>query len=164
MPRYLLNVDGIISGPHGEPALRDMASLRAFDESALLAPESTEDWKAVRDLPELCTLLFPPRKTISLKAKAIETVPQENNEPISVDQILHENLVAEARTPAKPMARRPNRRRRDFLFAVLVLNGAIGAAYHYLPRTREIEIAAGSAAALVTVALYWFFYQIMDRY
>jgi len=164
MPRYLLKVEGKISGPHSEVALQEMASVRAFDDSALITLEPTEGWTPVRDLSRLNAELFPARKTISLKAKAIETVPQENNELISIDKILHDNLVAEAKTPFKPMARRPNRRRRDFLYAVIVLNCAIGAAYHYLPRTREIEIAAGSAAALVTIGLYWFFYQIMDRY
>jgi len=164
MPRYLLKVDGKISGPHSDIKLQEMASVRVFDESAELAPEATEDWKSVRDIPELHTRFFPPKRVISLKEKVIETLPQENNEPITVDQILNENLEFEARLPRKKMIRRPNRRRRDFLASVLMLDGAIAAAWHFLPRTQEIEIAAGSAAVLVTLGLYWLFFQMMDRY
>jgi hypothetical protein len=164
MPRYLLKVGDITSGPHSEIALQEMASIRAFDADALVAPELTEDWKAVRDWPELHALLFPARKTIPLKAKAIDVIPQGSNEPVSVDQILRENLAAEALLPRKPMRRLPNRRRRDFLFSIIMIDGTIGAAYYYLPRSQEIKIAAISAAALITLALYWLFYQIMDRY
>jgi hypothetical protein len=164
MPRYLLKVGDKTSGPHSEIALQEMASIRAFDADALLAAELTEDWKAVRDIPELHAFLFPPRKAIPLKAKAIEVIPQGNNEPVSVDQILSENLAAEALLPRKPLRRFPNRRRRDFLFSLVLIDGAIGAAYYYLPRSQEIEIAAASVAALATAGLYWLFYQIMDRY
>lgn len=164
MPRYLLKVDGKISGPHSDIKLQEMASVRVFDESSELALESTEDWKAIRDIPELCTLFFPPRKTISFKAKPVEAVSQENTEPITVDNILHDNLEMEARLPRKKEIHRPNRRRRDFLTSVIMLDGAIAAAWYYLPRSQEIEIAACSAAALITIGLYWIFFQMMDRY
>ncbi|MFT3782376.1 MAG: DUF4339 domain-containing protein [Nibricoccus sp.] len=164
MPRYLLKVGDNVTGPHSEAALQEMASVRVFDEEALLAPEATEDWRAVGELPELCAKFFPPRKTISLKAKAIETVNQANDEPVSVDQILKENLAAEANLPRKPFRRIPNRRRRDFLAAIIIVDGALGAAWYYLPRSQEIQVALISAAALLTLGLYWLFYQIMDRY
>lgn len=164
MPRYLLKVDGKTTGPHSEIALQEMASVRAFDESALLAPEQTEDWKAVREIPELLALFFPPKKTIQLKEKAFETVPQESTEPVTVDQILRDNLAAEAAIPRKPLRRLPNRRRRDFLFAILVIDGGLGGLWHFLPRTQETDFAFGAAAALLTLGLYWLFYQIMDRY
>lgn len=164
MPRYLLKIDGKISGPHSDIKLQEMASVLAFDESAELALESTNDWKAVRDIPELHTRFFPPKRIISLKEKTIETLPQENNEPITVDQFLNENVEFEARLPRKKAIRRPNRRRRDFFASLLMLNGAIAAAWYYLPRTQEIEIAACSAAVLITLGLYWLFFQMMDRY
>jgi hypothetical protein len=164
MPSYLLKVNGKISGPHSDTKLQEMASVLAFDEAAELAPESTEDWKAIRDIPELHTRFFPPKKTITLKEKVIVTLPQENNEPITVDQILNDNLEMEARLPPKKVIRRPNRRRRDFLASVLMLDGAIAAAWYFLPRSQEIEIAAASAAVLMTLGLYWLFYQMMDRY
>jgi len=164
MPRYLLNVDGKISGPFSDTALQEMASVRAFDGSALLAPEATEDWKAVRDLPELHAQLFPPRKTISFKAKVIESLPETNNEPISVDQILHENVVVESKIPLKKGRRHVDRRRRDFLFALILLNGAVAAAWYYLPRDKDYDTIALAIAGLITGGLYWVFYQMMDRY
>jgi len=164
MPRFHLKVGEKITGPFSEPALEEMASVRVFDADDLLAPEGTEDWKPVRETPELLARFFPPRKTISLKAKAIEVVPVENTETITVDQILQDNLAAEARTPRKKLKRLPNRRRRDFLYAIILLNGVIWAAYYYLPQSQETKIAAASASALITIGTYWLFYQIMDRY
>lgn len=164
MSRYLLKVEGKVSGPFTEMALQEMASVRAFDNTALLAPQNTEDWKPICEQPALDSLLFPPRKTVKLKMKDFEKVETPNTEVVSVDQILQENLAAEASRPHKPMKRLPNRRRRDFLFSLIVIDGAFAALWHFLPRTQEIDVAFGSAAALSTLAIYWLFYHIMDRY
>ncbi|MFT3869601.1 MAG: DUF4339 domain-containing protein [Nibricoccus sp.] len=164
MPRFRLKVGEKITGPFSDAALEEMASVRVFDADAQLAPEGTEDWKAVREIPELLARFFPQKKSLSLKAKQIEVVEETNTETISVDQILLENAAAEAQVPRKKLKSLPNRRRRDFLFSVVLLNGLIWGAYFYFPPMQETQIAAASASALVTVGTYWLFYQIMDRY
>jgi hypothetical protein len=164
MPRYRLNVDGKISGPFTEVALHEMASVRAFDNTAFLAPENTEDWKLISEMPELEASLFPPKKSVKLKVREFEKVEVKNDDVVSVDQILRENLEAEASTPHKAMKRLPNRRRRDFLFSLIVIDGVLGGLWHYLPRSQETDVAFGSAAILCTVGIYWLFYHIMDRY
>jgi len=165
MSRYLLKIADKISGPHSIAALQEMASVRAFDESALLAPEGTEDWKAVRDIPGLPDLLFPPRKTISFKAKSFESLPQETKEPVTVHEILHANLEAEAKSgPLRPMVKYPNRRRRDFLTCVILCDLAGGAIYRYLPLSHDATVILVTAFAILNLGLYWLFYQIMDRY
>lgn len=164
MPRYLLKIDDKVSGPFSETALAEMASVRAFDETALAAPELTEDWRPVSAFPELHAQCFPPRKGLQLKAKAFESIETPNAEPVSVDQILQENLAAEARAPRPKLRRLPNRRRRDFLVSLLLIDGVLGALWHWLPRTQETDVAFGSAAALLTLGIYWLFYHIMDRY
>jgi hypothetical protein len=164
MPRYRLKVGEKITGPFSDAALEEMASVRVFDADALLALEGTEDWKPVRELTELHTRFFPQKKSLTFKAKQIEVIEEKHTETISVDQILQENMAAEAAAPRKKFKRLPNRRRRDFLFSVILLNGIIWGAYYYLPQTQEIKVAAASASALITVGTYWLFYQIMDRY
>lgn len=164
MPRYLLKIDSTVSGPFSERALEEMASVRAFTEEALLAPEGTEAWTPLRELPELHARCFPARRRIGLKAHPFETVGQENNEPISIDKILQDNLAAEAKLPPKTWRRLPNRRRRDFLTAFLLLNGLFGGLWYFLPRAQATDVAFGSAAIGCSLGLYWLFYHIMDRY
>jgi hypothetical protein len=165
MPLYLLKIADKISGPHSITALQEMASVRAFDEAALLALENTEDWKAVRDIPELQGVLFPPRKTISFKATVFESLPQESTEPVTVHEILHANLVSEAKNePLRPMVKYPNRRRRDFLTCVILCDLVGGAIYRYMPLSHDITVILITFFAILNLGLYWLFYQIMDRY
>jgi len=164
MPRYRLKVGEKITGPFSDAALEEMASVRVFDADAQLALEGTDDWKTVREITELHARFFPQKKSLSFKAKQIDITEVKNTEVISVDQILQENMAAEASAPQKKFKRLPNRRRRDFLFSIIVINGVIWGAYYFLPRSQEIKVAAVSASALITVGTYWLFYQIMDRY
>ena len=164
MPRFRLKVGEKITGPFSDAALEEMASVRVFDADAQLALEGTEDWKAVREISELLIRFFPQKKSLSFKAKQIEIVEVTNTETLSVDQILLENAAADALVPQKKLKSLPNRRRRDFLFSIIVINGVIWGAYFYFPQMQETQIAAVSASALATVGIYWLFYQIMDRY
>lgn len=165
MPRFHLKVGEKITGPFSDTALEEMASVRVFDPDAQLAPEGTEEWKPVREMPELLARFFPPKKTISLKARQIEVTEETNKEAISVDEILQDNLAAEAAAPRKPMKRLPNRRRRDFLIATVVFNGVIWGGYYYLqPQTLEYKPIFTGVSVLLSVGTYWLFYQIMDRY
>lgn len=165
MLRYSLKIDGKLSGPHSVPALQEMAALRAFDEATPIAPELTEDWKPVREIPELNAVLFPPRKAIQLKAKVFESIPQIA-EPASVSELLRGNLDAEAKNPPSPrfVIRRPNRRLRDFLTAAILFNLIGGAGVYFLPHNHVITVSLGSYFAIINLGLYWLFYQIMDRY
>jgi hypothetical protein len=166
MSRYLLKIADKITGPHSVAALQEMASVRAFDETTLITAELSEDWKSVRDIPELQALLFPARKTLTFKDKAFETLPQESSEPVSVHEILHTNLVAEAKNarPFLPGSSYRNRRRSDFLLCI-VLCDLIGAAiWWYLPRNHDTTVILLSAGGIINFGLYWLFYQIMDRY
>jgi len=165
MSRYLLKIAGQISGPHSLAALQEMASVRAFDETALLALENTHDWKAVRDIPSLPALLFPPRKTLSFKATTFESLPQEATGPVTVHEILHANLEAEAKNgPLRPLVKYPNRRRRDFLVCIILCDLVGGALYRYLPHSHDTTTILVTIFAILNVGLYGLFYQIMDRY
>ena len=166
MPRYLLQISGKTSGPHSLAALQEMASVRAFDESTLIAPENTDDWKPVRDIPELHVVLFPPRKTISFKDKVFESTPQESDEPVSVHEILNANLVAEAKNGPlfKPGVKYIDRRRRDFLFTVILCDLVGGAIAWYAPLSHDLMVILLTFFGILNLGLYWLFYQIMDRY
>ena len=165
MSRYLLKIADQTSGPHSIPALQEMASVRAFDDTALLALENTENWKSVRDIPGLQALLFPPRKTLSFKAKPFESVRQEETAPMTVHEILHANLEAEAKNPPlRPMVKYANRRRRDFLTCIILCDLVGGAIYKYMPLSHDTTAILVTFFAILNVGLYWLFYQIMDRY
>jgi len=166
MSRYLLRTADKTSGPHSVAALQEMASVRAFDENAVLALENTEDWKAVRDIPGLSALLFPPRKSISLKAKSFETLSSTATEPVTVHEILHANLVAEAKNASslRPMVAYPNRRRRDFLLCVVPCDLLGGGIAWFLPRSHDTWVILAIFFAMINLGLYWLFYHIMDRY
>jgi len=166
MSRYLLKIADKNSGPHSLVALQEMASIRAFDEATLITPEFQEDWKPVRELPELATLLFPPRKTLSFKDKAFESLPQETTEPITVHEILHNNLAAAAKSEhvLRPGVKYVNRRRRDFLTTLILCDLVGGAIVWYLPLSHDALVILLTFFALINFGLYWLFYQIMDRY
>jgi len=166
MSRYLLKIGDKTTGPHGIAALQEMASVRAFTETALVTDEFSEDWKPVRDIPELHALLFPAKKTLTFKDKTFETLPQETSEPVSVHEILQANLVAEAKHPAPflPRSNYRNRRRSDFLLCIILCDAIGAAAWWYLPRNHDTTVILLSFLGIINFGLYWLFYQIMDRY
>ena len=165
MPRYLLKVDGKVSGPYGERALQEMASVRSFDETAMVAPEATETWALITQVPELHELLFRPAdRHLHLKAKPFEVIEQRHPDVVSVDQILQENLAAEMRAARPPLKRYPNRRLRDFVVALVLILGALGGLWYALPHSRAVEIGLLSTAAFASAAVYWVLFHIMSRY
>jgi len=166
MPRYLIKIGEETTGPYSVAALQEMASVRAFAESTLITAELSEDWKPVRDIPELQALLFPPRKTLTFKDKAFESLPQETREPVSVHEILHANLVAEAKNapPFLPRVKHRNRRRSDFLLCIVLCDLVGAAIWWYLPRNHDTTVLLLSFFGIINFGFYWLFYQIMDRY
>jgi len=166
MSRYLLKIADKITGPHSVAALQEMASVRAFDETTLITPELSEDWKPVRDIPELQTLLFPARKILTFKDKAFVSLPQETSEPVSVHEILHANLVAEAKNAPSflPRSKYRNRRRSDFLLCIVLCDLVGAAIWWYLPRNHDTTVLLLSFFGIINFGFYWLFYQIMDRY
>jgi hypothetical protein len=164
---YLLKIDGKTSGPHSLAALTEMASIRAFDDATLIALDNTEDWKPVKENPELLVMFFPPRKTILLKEKTFETIGNDaTTEPVSVHAILSGNLAAETKNSPlfRPGVRYRNRRRRDFLTSVILCDLVGGAVAYYVPLTHDTKILLLTFFAIINFGLYWLFYQIMDRY
>lgn len=166
MSRYLLNIAGKISGPHTVAALQEMASVRAFDDATPITSELSEDWKAIREIPEMQALLFPPRKTHTFKDKAFESLPQETKEPVSVHEILHANLVAEAKhaPPFMPGDKYRDRRRTDFLISIILCDLVGGAIWWFLPRHHDTTVILLAFLGIINFGFYWLFYQIMDRY
>ena len=166
MSRYLLQLGGKTSGPHSLAALQEMASVRAFDKATLITPENTVDWKPVRENPELHALLFPPRKTIAFKARVFESVPQEDNGPTTVHEILDANLAAEAKhSPViKPGRKYVDQRRRDFLTTLILCDLCGGAIVKFVPLSHDALMILLVFFGIMNLGIYWLFYQIMSRY
>ncbi len=167
--RYYLALDGKVSGPHGLEALRDMASVHAFTRDTLATPEHVENWQPIHALPELADTLFPAATKLQLKAKAI-TLTADSVTPISVEEILRNNIAADAcpvlppdytTKSARPRGRARNR---DFLVAAILGNGLGAAAWFFFPHNSVIAVFVLSYFTILNISLYWVIYHVMDRY
>jgi hypothetical protein len=168
-PRYYLALDGQVSGPHGLDALRQMASVHAFTRDTLVTAEHEENWQPLHALPELANALFPATAKLQLKAKTV-ALTTDSITPISVEEILRNNLSAEARAAPPPdytaqPSRSPGRARtRDYLLTAFLGNGVGAAAWHLLPHNPVIFVLLLSFFTLFNIGLYWTFFHVMDRY
>ena len=164
--RYLVRTNERDFGPHSIESLQQMASMRAFDENALISPEGTNHWSVLRDSPELRASLFPGPRKLQLKEKPFTSVNLPANAPISVEEMLRGN-IAKAK-PFEPTVvvenPYPNRRRRDFFVTILMGYGFIGLIVWLAPRSPLVFVGAVSFAAVFTAGLYWVLYHVMDRY
>jgi hypothetical protein len=164
--RYLVRVNDRVLGPHSLESLQQMASTQAFDENALISPEGTEQWSVLRDAPELRTSLFPGARKFQFKEKPFTAVNKPANEPISVEEMLRGNIAkAQPFEPTVVVGQpRPNRRRRDFVTAIVFGYAAIGLIVWWAPRNPIVFVGAVSLGAVFTLGLYWVLYHVMDRY
>jgi hypothetical protein len=168
-PRYYLALDGKVSGPHGLDALRDMASVHAFTRDTLATREHVENWQPIHALPELADVLFPAAAKFQLKAKAV-TLTADSVTPVSVEEILRDNLAAHARTAPPPdytaqPSRPPGRARsRDYWIAMIACNALGLAAYFVLGRSAYTAIPLLAYFTMTNIGLYWVFFHVMDRY
>ena len=166
-PRYFLQLAAGPSGPHSLVALREMASANTFTPDTLIAPENSDTWFAIHDLPELSATLFPGPRKHSLKTKAFVATP-DSDTAISVDEILRTNLRAEDSRPAPaappPITHYPNLRRRDYLLTAAICNGFLITLAWLLPRAPLLDLLLLSAFLLINFILYWIYYHVMSRY
>lgn len=165
MAHYRLSIKGKVSGPHSLEALKEMASIGAFDRTALLAPDGTDQWKSVGESGDLATQLFPERPKMQLKAKAIVATP-DSDQPVSVDQILAGNVAADNRRAEPLIVKRRMIRRRttDFLLAVAALDLVAAAGWYFLPHNAVVIVALLSYVAISNLGVYWVYFHIIDRY
>jgi hypothetical protein len=163
--RYYLPIDGQVSGPHSLTALKEMASVRAFNADTLIVAEGAETWVPLHTLPDLCAQLFPTGTAYSLK-NAPPRARAEAGPPIVVEEILHKNLANQTvhEAPLDPVDHRPNRRRRDFLLLFAAGNLVALTAFLLMPRDPIVMVPLGSFFVLFNIGVYWVFYHVMDRY
>jgi hypothetical protein len=167
--RYYLVLDGSVSGPHSVDALREMASVHAFNGDCLATPEHEENWLPIHARPVLASAILPTAAKYQLKARAITPV-SDSAKPVTVDELLRGNLAADARqsppidytaTPSRPPGRARNR---DYLVAAAACNALGLALLFLLPRTPYIAVPLLAYFVVINIGLYWVFYHVMDRY
>lgn len=168
-PRYYLALDGQLSGPHSLTVLHEMASVHAFTRDTLATPEGTENWQPIHAIPALVGALFPAAPKHQLKSKAI-ALTTDSTTPVSVEEILRNNLSAEVRAvPAADYTTQPTRppgraRRRDYWFSMIACNALGLVAYFILGKSAYTAIPLLAYFTMTNIGLYWVFYHVMDRY
>lgn len=168
-PRYFLIEDGQRTGPHSEEVLRQKAQVHAITPDTPLSVESAPDaWTALRELPELAALLFPPRPHYTLAPRSIERVNNTGAETApSVQDLLRVNLTHEGSTDQErlaPLAKRPNRRLRDYLFLAVCGNAFAALAWILIPASPFTHVPLFSFVILFNISLPWVLFGVMDRY
>lgn len=161
---YFVVIDGAVSGPHTLTALQQMASVHAFDENAQITPASSEAWQAVRENQELHAALFPAAKKLGFKPRDFAKA-SDSSTPITVEEILRENIAAPDRFELPPQ-RKPSMslRTRDYLIALVLCNGAGIFLYAFLPMNLFIGALLASYFVMVNCGLYWVYFHIMSRH
>lgn len=85
-------------------------------------------------------------------------------DPNSIEALLRDaNRSAPVGAPPRP-ARAISRRSRDFWILALGLNGGAVAAFAFLDLSRSLLPFVAGGCAVVTLALAWILFGVMDRY
>lgn len=110
------------------------------------------------------------RDKFVLKPKAFERVneplPQEASPAIEVRKILQDNLTSrEAVAPlVLDLERKWSKRKRDYIFLLLVGNALIFILARFLPADPLMRVLGWSALGLYSVTLTWLMWGVMDDY
>jgi len=163
------------TGPHSLAVLRQKAEVHALHPCSRVRPvgaAADAAWTLVRDLPELHAHLFPGRQLPrlgSVRFESANTRADASTEATDVHALLRDNtarqLAAETAAPPKPLAKIGARRRRDFWLLVVGANGAASAYIFSMAGFGAAQVGfLIVVAALVTTALHWMIFQVMDPY
>lgn len=165
--RYRVRSADVTYGPHPLATLRDMASVRVFSDEAFIAGEFTDDWVPICAQPALRDAIFPPGRKLTLKEKNFVSVnTPASDPPPTIEEILRKNIAHQTahEAPLSLEDRRPNRRRRDFIFLLLAGNGGIAALTALLPHNPVALLFALAFVVMFSLSAYWIMFHIMERY
>ena len=181
-----IRLNGEQRGPFGLEQLRELAEAGVVTPQSEASTQAAGPWTRLQDLPG-CTGIFPERRQFQFKAREFEPVnradaiPVDHREliaaanrgrnpplpgkppttPNDVIEILQENTRVQLRheRPVDP-TRPPNRRRRDYLLVMTVVNGCFAASLFL----GGGGIFALSGMVIASSGITWVMFGVMDRY
>jgi hypothetical protein len=171
LPSFYLIEGHEPTGPHSVQVLRQKADVYAITLDTAVKPSEPPDaiWAQIHEIPELRALLFPPKKTLNLRTFApFQGTPEieARHEPIHVEDMLQKNalhqIAAEEFVPRKLSHSPRFIRNRNFILLALALNVPSFLGYCLLTSEMPALVIAPTLAAVATVVLYWFMYQLAD--
>ena len=184
-----LRLTGEIRGPFGRQRLRELAETGVITPATEAAEQRDGPWQSVGDLPGGAEL-FPERARLQFKAREFEHLNQSGTLPVDhraliaaaqgpkvpraatapakrpgdIEEILRLNREREKEAgldQLKPQPRRPNRRRRDYLFLMTAVNGFFAWSLFGGWGNPVFSIAG---IVIFSIGITWIMYVVMDRY
>ncbi len=171
LPSFYLIENHEPTGPHSVQVLRQKAEILVITPDTAVKPSEPADalWAQIHEIPELCALLFPPKKALNLRTfapfKATPTI-EAQHEPVHVEDLLRTNALnqisAEEFTPRKHSHSTRFRRNRNFILSALAINVPSFLAFCLMTSEVPALVIAPTLAAVATVILYWFMYHLAE--
>lgn len=140
-------------GPFNTTQVADLAEVGQVTPDTLIYDAATEQWVPLSTKPELMAAIFPEKKKLSLKAKAVESlnVKDERVKPITVDDMMAaaEGRTGDTKDKKDPGIARARNARFGMWGATLALT--LAAAGEILPNSTAL--ISGEGAALLAAPL-----------
>ena len=168
---YELQESGCVTGPHSLVVLRQKAEIHVLRPDHLVRLASAPEpgpWLPIREIPELCELLFPPRARPRLSTLVVHdstnTRTDASTPATDVFKLLKDNSAHQRAAEddlLKDLGPRPNNRRRDYLILAFSLNVFVAAVGSFVGYHNPFLIGLWTMGNL---GLIWVLYFVMDRY
>ncbi len=127
-------------GPFNVEQVVDLADAGHVSPETLIYDATTEQWVALSSNPELMAVVFPQKRKLTLKTKAIQTLNQVDTavKPITVNDMLDaaEGLTDDTRSKANPETAMMRAARLGLIAAIATL--VLAAAAEILPNTETL--------------------------
>lgn len=94
-------------GPFSLESLHDLAEFQHVTPDFLVRPEGEEEWRPLRDLPELMAAIFPARKAYQFKSYTQQNDPDAGYTPVDVRNIYRCDGPPSRSSPPPPPVSRP---------------------------------------------------------
>ncbi len=185
-PILFVRLDGKTRGPFTPNQLREMAEAGVITPQTEASAQAAGPWSTLEELPDRGGL-FRTRPHYQFKAREFEPVNRQDAAPVDHQALIAASQQGQKRPPANPppqppnevvdilqentriqlqhekpvdLTPRPNRRRRDYLIAMTVVNGFFVASLLF----GGGGIFALSGIVICSAGITWIMFGVMDRY
>ncbi len=181
-PAIFVRIDDAVRGPFTCEQLRTLGEVGTITPKTEASAHAAGPWSKLQDRPN-CAEIFPPHRKFQFKAREFENVnqppemqaadrrppgtppPLPPSAAISALEIVQENMRAQAQCePPVDLRPPPNRRRRDYLVVMAVVNGFFVASLILGRGDETVTVFGFSGMVMASAAITWVMYGVMSRY